>query len=143
MQFELGFRTSDVAHAKCSLLLYAMYRSRNKNSSLNGIETWNRFAAFIRGACLKSTTVSEFCTNFCKMAKIESIKPKYLQTNGLVELSDGVLVSSSTAKDYQLDIFEDNNLLKIFETEGQYLTMLVRERIQRDRMEGLEDENED
>lgn len=141
MQF--GFRTNDVAHAKCSLLLYAMYRSRNKNSSLNGIETWNRFTAFIRGACLKSATVSEFCTNFCKMAKVDSIKPCYLQTGEPVELSNGVLISSNAVKDYQLDIFDDNKLLKVFETEGQYLTMLVRERIQRDKMEGLEDENED
>lgn len=139
---QLGFKTKSLNHAKCSLLLYAMYRSRGKNSALNGIETWNRFNAFVRGACLKSTTVAEFCTNFCKMAKVDSIKPCYMQTDEPVELSDGILINSDNIKDYKLDIFEDKKLLKILETEGQYLTMLVREKIQRDKMEGVEDEAE-
>lgn len=50
------FNTDSVKHASAALLLYAMYRSRNKNSPLNGLETWDRFNSYIRGACLKSST---------------------------------------------------------------------------------------
>lgn len=138
---QLGFETDNIKHAKCALLLYAMYRSKDNNSALTGMETWNRFTSYIRGACLKSTNTAEFCTNFCHMAKIGSIKPTYLKTNGVVQLSDGVMVRSSDVKDYKLNIFEDNSLLSVFEREGQYLTMLVRERIQREKL--MQEENEE
>ena len=51
---QLGFQTDSIQRAKAALILYAIYRSRPKTSSLNGLDTWNRFTAYIRGACLKS-----------------------------------------------------------------------------------------
>lgn len=140
MQFK--FDTDSVKHAKAALLLYAMYKSREKNSSLNGLETWNRFTEYIRGACLKSCTTAEFCNNFCHMAKVGSIKPCYLQTDGGIRmLPDGSLVQSDSIKDYKLSIVEDDELLLLYEKEGYYLTMLVRDRIEREKMEGTSDEN--
>lgn len=139
---QLGFDTNSVEHGQAALILYAMYRSRDKSSPLNGLETWNRFTSFIKGAALKSTTTAEFCTNFCHMAKIGSIKPCFLSTgNGLMQLPDGSIVQSDSIKDYKLGIIEENSLLKIFERESQYLVMLVRERIQRDKMNGIQEEN--
>lgn len=133
MQF--GFDTDDELRGKAALLLYAMYRSRDTSSALNGIETWNRFAAFTKGAALKSTTTAEFCDQFCKMAKVQSIKPKYLKSDGgMVFMPDGSIVQSDNVKDYKIGIIEDNRLLKTFEKESQLLVMLVRERIQREQM---------
>lgn len=140
MQFN--FSTEDPKRGAAALILYAAYRSRNKNSSLNGLETWNRFRDYIRGACLKSSGTSEFIDKFCKMGGIGSIKPKYLKDgsgNDLVMLSDGSLISSENVKNYHTELFEDNTLFDIFENEGILLTMLIRERIQREKMEGIDD----
>ena len=142
MQF--GFTTESEKRGKAALILYACYRSRNKQSSLNGLETWNRFTSYIRGATLKSTNTAEFVSNFCKLGNIDSIKPKYLKDeDGLVMQPDGSVIVSADVKDFKIDIFEDDDLLSIFENEGMLLTMLVRERIQREKMEGTEDEAED
>lgn len=139
MQF--GFITEDLKRAKAALLLYAVYRSRPKTSSLNGLETWNRFTSYIRGACLKSENTAQFINVFCKMAGVGSIKPIYLETDGgMMELSDGSLIFSDRVKEYKIDIIEDDSLMSIFENEGQLLVMLIRERIQREKMEGVEDE---
>lgn len=140
---QYGFMTDDVAHGKAALLLYAMYRSRDPASSLNGLETWSRCAAYIRGACLKSATTAEFVQHFCRMAKIASIKPGYLTMDNRVELPSGEIVESDAIRDYRLDILRDNSLLRIYEKEGMYLTMLVRERIQREKLEGKENESDD
>lgn len=141
MQF--GFDTYSEKHGKAALILYAMYRSRDKQSPLNGIETWSRFTSFIRGAVLKSTNTAEFCNNFCRMAKIGSIKPCFLSTDGgLVQMPDGSIIQSSDIKDYKTGIIQDNSLLDIFENEGQYVTMLVREKIQRDKFNPEENEDE-
>lgn len=141
------FDTDDLRHARAALLLYALYRSRDEKSSLNGLETWDRFGAYIKGACLKSVSTAEFVQNFCAKAKIESVKPRYLYTGGPVVMPEtGELISSDSVKDYQVRLFEDNSLLPLIEREYLYLIMLVRERIQRDKMqltEATENENED
>lgn len=138
---QYNFDTESVSHARAALLLYAMYRSRNKNSSLNGLETWDRFASYVRGASLKSSTTAEFVQNFCKMAKVDSVSPRYLtDASGMTVLPTGEVIESSTYKDYKLQIIADDSLLKLYATEGQYLTMLVRERIQREKMEANYDE---
>ena len=136
------FDTGSLKHAQAALLLYALYRSRDSKSALNGVETWERFGSFIRGACLKSTTTAEFVQHFCKKAKIDSITPKYLDTGDPVLMPDtGELIVSEEIRDYQVRLFEDNTLLPVIDQESLYLIMLVRERIQREKIQRTEDEN--
>lgn len=131
------FDTESLDHAKCALLMYALYKSRDKNSPLNGIETWDRFNSFVRGACLKSINIREFVQNFCRKAKIESIKPYFLTTDNLVILPDtGEVVQSTEWRNYNINLFEDDNLLTIINNETLYIITLVRERIQREKITG-------
>ena len=133
------FDTDSLSHAKAALLLYGMYRSRKKESPLNGLETWDRFQTFVRGACLKATTTAEFVQAFCKKAKIDSVKPRYFSTG------TGELISSAGIEDYRLGILADDSLMSLYNTESLYLIMLVRERIQREKFtpEVEDDEEED
>lgn len=140
------FDTDSLSHAKAALLLYGMYRSRKKESPLNGLETWDRFQTFVRGACLKASTTAEFVQAFCKKAKIDSVKPRYLSTGEPVVMPDTLeLISSAGMADYRLGILADNDLLRLYNTESMYLIMLVRERIQREKFtpEVEDDEEED
>lgn len=140
------FDTDSLAHAKAALLLYGMYRSRKKESPLNGLETWDRFQTFVRGACLKASTTAEFVQAFCKKAKIDSVKPRYLSTGEPVVIPDtGELIVSGGLADYRLGVIADNSLLRLYNTESMYLIMLVRERIQREKFmpEVEDDEDED
>lgn len=135
-----NFNTDDLSKAKAALLIYAMYKSRDKNSPLNGLETWTRAESFCKGACLKSSTTAEFVTKFKEMAKVGAIKPYYLADvhdgENLVVMSDGSVVSGDGFKNYQISILEDNEIRKIIEKEYPLIIMLVRERIQREKMEG-------
>lgn len=138
------FDTESLEHAKAALILYALYKSRDKNSPLNGVETWERFNSFARGACLKSRTTAEFVQEFCRKAKTASLKPKFLATGDPVLIpSTGELIISDRYKDYRLGIIEDNSILPLIKKETIYLIMLVRERIQREKLEGCCDEAED
>jgi len=138
------FDTEDIQRAKAALILYAMYKSREKSSPLNGIDTWNRFSNFMRVATLRSKTTAEFIENFCRKSKIQSIRPNYLSTDDPVIIREtGELIMSDNVKDYHLDIIEDNSLLPILNTEQQYLIMLIRERIQREKLNGDIDNDEE
>ncbi len=139
------FDTDSLDHAKAALLLYGMYRSRKPDSPLNGLETWDRFQTFVRAACLKASTTAEFVQAFCKKAKIDSVKPRYLDTGDPVLMPEtGELVKSDRVTDYRLKIMSDNSLLSLYNTESLYLIMLVRERIQREKfMPEVQDEEAD
>lgn len=140
------FDTDSLDHAKAALLLYGMYRSRKKDSPLNGLETWDRFQTFVRAACLKASTTAEFVQAFCKKAKIDSVKPRYLSTGEPVVMPEsGEMIMSAGMADYRLGIIADNDLLRLYNTESMYLIMLVRERIQREKFtqEVEEDADED
>ena len=131
-----NFDTENESRARAALILYAVYRSRNKNSPLNGIETWDRFSAFVHAACLKSVNTPAFIETLCHKAKVDSIKPKYLDTGDPVKIgSDGLLISSDAIKNYHISVMEDDSLLPYFRDETTVLMALVRERIQREKFE--------
>lgn len=141
---QAKFDTESIKHGKAALLLYAMYRSRPAGSSLNGLDTWDRCNNYIRAAALKSSTTAEFVQVFCKKADVQSIKPVYFRTDGLVAVDDfGTLMKADGVYNYQLEIFEDQDIYKILSEESQYIIMLVRERIQREKREASKDEPED
>ena len=129
------FDTDNDERAKAALLIYAAYKSRNGASPLNGLETWDRCASFIRGACLKSHTTAGFLQEFCRKAKIESVKPHYLSTGDPVLMAGtGELIQADGVHDYRLDIVSDDEIRTILSKESQYIIMLVRERIQREKL---------
>ena len=132
------FNTDSIEHARAALVLYALYKSRDVSSPLNGVETWDRFQGFCRGACLKSSTLPEFVQAFCRKAKVNSIKPAYLDTGEPVLMGNGELIEAEGVHDYRLDILGDNSLLDLIRNESMYLSLLVRERIQREKLNNTE-----
>lgn len=127
-----NFDTYDSGRAKAALVLYALYRSRSAQSPLTGKDTWNRCDAYIASAVLKSTNMPEFVQQFCRLTKIDSIKPGYT-TEEAVKIAPETLVQTDGIKDYKPDIYQDDSLLPIFERESKLIILLVRERIQREK----------
>lgn len=138
-----NFDTSRDDRARAALLIYALFKSRDAASPLNGLETWSRAESCCKAACLKSSTTAEFATRFKELAKIPSIKPYYLtDAEGLVQMPDGAIIQADGVRDYKLDIFEDDDVRATIEREYPIIVMLVRERIQREKLAGEVSENE-
>lgn len=140
-----NFNTDDVTLARAALVLYALYKSRDTNSPMNGMETWNRVEAYCVGACKKSRTTSEFVTKFKELGKVGAIKPRYLSEPGagMTILPDGSVVESANVRNYHTELFEDNEIRKTIEHDYPLVTLLVRERIQREKYIVEEEENEE
>lgn len=138
-----NFDTSRDDRARAALLIYALFKSRDAASPLNGLETWSRAESYCKAACLKSSTTAEFATRFKELAKIPSIKPYYLtDADGLVQMPDGTIIQADGVRDYKLDIFEDDDVRATIEREYPIIVMLVRERIQREKLIGEVNDNE-
>lgn len=141
-----NFNTENVTFARAALVLYALYKNRSANSPMNGLETWNRVESYCVGACKKSRTTSEFVTKFKELGKVGAIKPCYLseQGAGMTMLPDGTVVESENVRNYHTELFEDDEVRKTIENDYPLITMLVRERIQREKyMFEEEEENEE
>lgn len=130
-----NFNVDTENHAKAALILYALYKSRSPESSINGKETWERMKNYSKGALLKASNIAEFIEQFSKKADVKSIKPIYLKTDGLVKIDDNTLAEIEGVYNYQLDIFADNDkeILKLIENETMFLILIVRDRIQREK----------
>lgn len=138
-----NFDTDNVKRARAALLLYALFKSRDAASPLNGLETWTRAESYCKAACLKSSTTPEFVTRFKEIAKIACIKPYYLtDSRKLVQMPDGSIIQSDNVRDYRLEIFEDETVRKTIEKEYPIIVMLVRERIQREKLTQTEEFDE-
>lgn len=142
-----NFNTENLNHAKAALVLYALFKSRNENSPMNGLKAWNRVESYCVGACKKSRTTSEFVTKFKELGNVGAIKPRYLSDSGagMTILPDGSVVESENVKNYRTELFEDNEIRKTIERDYPLITILVRERIQREKyiFEEEEDNEED
>lgn len=121
----LGFMTESEPHARAAAVLYAMYKSREPSSPMMGADTWKRFHAYAHGSAVKSTTMGEFVENFCHSGKVLAIVPKFLRPP---------LASDAPAAGDMENVFEDDELLPLIENETQYLTLLVRRRIQDEKL---------
>ena len=143
-----NFNTDDLKRAKAALLLYAIYKSKGKDSPLSGTAKWDRMESFCKGACCASSTTAEFVTKFKEAAKVGAIKPYYLTDvqNGenFVPMPDGSIVSGDIFRNFQTHIFEDNEIRKIIEKEYAYIVTLVNERDYREKIAGgyIYEENE-
>lgn len=141
-----NFDTDNVNHARAAVLIYAMYRSRGTNSPMNGLETWDRVESACVGACKKSRTTSEFVTKFKEIAKVGAIKPRYLSCgsrNGMQRMPDGSVIESPNIKEFHAEILEDDTVRRTIEKDYPLITLLVRERIQREKYIMEEEENEE
>ena len=140
-----NFSTDNLDRANAALLIYALYKSRDSSSPMTGVDTWSRVESACVGACKKSSTTSEFVTQFKRIAHVGSIKPRYLATHerGLIRMDDGSLIADDGVKEYQIPILEDDRVRRTIERDYPLIVMLVRERIQRERYELTEDEEDE
>ena len=146
-----NFSTDNVRYAKAAQLLYALYKSRDTSSPMNGVETWNRVEAYCKGACKKSRTTSEFVTKFKEMGKVGALKPKYMANPEhkahMLVMPDGTVLESDSIREFNAEILQDDDVRKTIETDYCLIVFLVRERIEREKAiattSGEEKENEE
>ena len=129
-----NFTTDNELYARCALLLYGLYRSRDEGSPLNGLETWRRFNSFVLASCEEAENVPEFIQRFCRKAGIGAIVRKWLDDGGdaLVEIGDAGIVALPDMCSVKLQMYDDPDVLDALRRYGQFIILLVRDRIERE-----------
>jgi|GEM_PF-6901068 len=136
------FNTDNLHRARAALIIYALYKSRANTSSINGIDTWSRLRGYIEYAAMKAQNTAEFVTVLGDKMDATSIKPKYLTVDKFVKIDDNLIVAEGIY-DYKTEIFEDDEVRKIVEREAIFIISLVRDRLNREKLEYDENEGEE
>ena len=81
----LGFQTEDITVAKGAMLIYAIYRSRDKRRGPSGTDMWGQIERFARSAAKRALDVGSFVSAFKRRMACDTIAPKWMETSWVYE----------------------------------------------------------
>lgn len=135
-----NFDTTDNNYALASLLVYAIYRSRDKKRFKVTPEMWGQIQRFIKASAKRAKTLPEFMDKFQKYMSCPSLNPQWLEVGiqGRTFLQSG---SSFIDMPHQGRCFltevlggaDDKEVIKVLKNETQFTVLLVRDRLEKEK----------
>lgn len=150
----LGFVTEDEITAKASIIIYAIYRSRDKKRGPSGVDMWSQIERFAKACAKRSTNIGEFADKFKRKMSCHTINPKWLKddiksVNAMVDHSTGSIITFGSEKfrNFGITIFESDietqkAIVEKIYNETILIIMHVRDRIEREKMAGIQNEED-
>ena len=140
-----NFETNNKAKADAALLVYAVYRSRNKDKGPKGLEMWGQIERFIRVSAKRSNSVGAFLDKFKKKMACDTINPRYTNADesihyAKIDETGSILISENPKKrNFMIDILEadeahQKEVLKVLYKETQLIVLLVRTRLEMEKI---------
>lgn len=140
-----NFRTDKKENADAALIVYAIYRSRDKDRGPSGLGMWGQIERFIKVSSKRSVTLGEFVDKFKKKMACDTISPQHAKTDeaGFAQIqSDGSIVvkEQSSSRSFMIDVLEseESHQRKVIDAlykETQLIVLLVRARIEMEKID--------
>jgi hypothetical protein len=140
-----NFDTDDHSMATAALLVYAIYRSRDKKRFKVSPEMWGQIDRFTKGAAKRATSISRFIDSLMPRMHCPSINPKWME----VGIKGGLLARENTLgiKEYMefktddsrefltqvVNASDHTDVINKLYQETQWVILLVRERLEREK----------
>lgn len=132
-----NFDTDDRSAAVGALVVYAIYRSRDRKRFKVTPEMWGQIQRFTKAAAKRSKAIPQFIDKFSKSMSCDSISPKWLEvavTGRMFQSgSDFISIPQPDRRQFLTEVLNNANeaeVLKKLNNETQYLIMLVRDRLE-------------
>lgn len=140
-----GFRTKDQSAGAAALLVYAVYRSRNRKRGPSGIDMWGQIERFTKVSAKRAISIGSFLETFKRKMACETINPKWCESGSQVmsaiqdELGNIIVTGNDTDgknRQFLTEIMEsgkDQQILYELYKETARVIMLVRDRLEREK----------
>jgi hypothetical protein len=132
-----NFDTTNKVQATAALLVYAIYRSRDKKRFKITPEMWGQIKRFIEAASKRSKNIPVFIDQFSKKMSCDSINPKWVEVavKGRLFQSGSCFIDipQPDKRQFLTEVLNDvdhKQVVKCLNTETQYVVMLVRDRLE-------------
>lgn len=139
MIFE--FETDDYQTATAALVVYAIYRSRDKRKFKVSVDMWAQIERFVKASAKRAYNVQSFINSLMPRLCCDSIKPKWMDSGMLsgsfVKLG-GSLVEFDQTKDRQflttvINEADHRQVLDRLYKETTWVILIVRDRLEREK----------
>lgn len=137
-----GFQTESEVKAKAALLIYVIYRSRNKDRGPQGVDMWAQIERFAKAAAKRADGIDDFVNSFKRKMACGTINPYWLQgdveaANAIIKDNGEILTFSEHQRGFGLEIFEDEKqgreVVECIYNKTQNVILLVRDRLEREK----------
>lgn len=136
-----NFDTSEKRYAVAALLLYATYRSRDKSKFKVSPEMWGQIQRFTQAAAKRAKTLQQFINNLQPKMNCPSLNPKWLEIGiqGRTFLQSGsnfIELSQPERRNFLTEVLrevDDKEVIKLLRNETQFIILLVRDRLEKEK----------
>lgn len=136
-----NFDTDDSRQAVAALLVYAIYRSRDKSKFKVSPEMWGQIQRFVQASAKRAKTLPQFINNLQPKLSCPSLSPKWLEigVQGRTFLQSGsnfIEMAQPDRRNFLTEILSevnDKEVVKLLRTETQFIILLVRDRLEKEK----------
>lgn len=138
-----NFDTQNEDAAIAALLLYAVYRSRDKRRFKVTPEMWGQIDRFTKSSAKRARNLPQFIDALMPKLSCPSINPKWMQigmTGRVVDMGDGQFAefnsTNTEGREFLTAVLETEltpNVINRLYHETTYIVLLVRDRLEREK----------
>ena len=138
-----GFDTESKPTATAALLVYAIYRSRNKSRFKVSLDMWGRIERFTKASAKRAQTAPDFIEKLKTKMSCESISPRWCEVGlkndiGLISAGNGAMIQVAAEEQREfltraVAEVDENALLNALFKNTAWVVLLVRERLEREK----------
>jgi hypothetical protein len=143
-----GFDTDEEDAATAALMLYAVYRSRDRRRHKVTPDMWGQIERFAKASAKRATNIPQWIEGFKPRVSCDTINPRWMRTGiqGRIELTpitdaDGMVTAYVQPAPVDLREFLTPVLKKVDQrkvvdrlySETAYIVLLVRDRLEREK----------
>lgn len=132
-----NFDTDNKDYALCALLVYAIYRSRDKSKFKVTPEMWGQIQRFVQASAKRAKTIPQFINNLQPKMMCPAINPKWVEigVKGRLFNQGGTLVDipNNERREFLTEVLsnvDDKKIIKTLLKETQFIILLVRDRLE-------------
>ena len=134
----IGFDTERPDAAAAACLVYSVYRARDVRRFKVDMDMWNRIERFTKASAKRAASLAEF---------VERLKPR-LSCEGLRPLPVAAADGVPAHRDFLIDVLgrpaaAPGDVLRALYRETSLCVLLVRERLEREKLERAANDDED
>lgn len=139
-----NFDTKEESAAIAALVVYAVYRSRDKRRFKVTPEMWGQIDRFVKSSAKRARNIAQFINALMPRICCASINPQWMRIGmtgrvtsmGLGQYAEFKSTNSDESREFMTSIIETDQsyevLNKLYE-ETTYIILLVRDRLEREK----------
>src|SRR5690606_15931143 len=139
-----GFDTDDRNAATAALLVYAVWRSRDRQRFRVTPDVWGQVERFVKASAKRSTTIPRFLETLKPRLMCATIHPRAMEAGlrgaiPMVETADGAFIQPAADPEQRefltrvLESVDHRAVLDVLYRETTWVILLVRDRLERER----------